>query len=151
MRIVAFENEHGKGFAFGWCVSPIFLLRFENARRRLDERQFLIKFRFERDDVATRRINGFPTTNDDASSSSSSSLCIRLRAIRDLDRVLLCLDLSFRDRRPIIGPSEGENDSKQPRALAPVSLYKFFWFELLFGGRSCLKIYAVKQQASKHH
>ena len=106
-------------------------------------------FRFERDDVATRRINGFPTTNDDA--SSSSSLCICLRAIRDLDRVLLCLDLSFRDRRPIIGPSEGENDSKQPRALAPVSLYKFFWFELLFGGRSCLKIYAVKQQASKHH
>ena len=73
--------------------------------------------------MATRRINGFPTTNDDA---SSSSLCICLRAIRDLDRVLLCLDLSFRDRRPIIGPSEGENDSKQPRALAPPPLQIFF-------------------------
>jgi hypothetical protein len=36
------------------------------------------------------------------------------------------------------------------RARLRLLLYKF-WFELLFGGRSCLKIYAVKQQASKHH
>ena len=35
------------------------------------------------------------------------------------------------------------------RARLRLLLYKF-WFEL-FGGRSCLKIYAVKQQASKHH
>ena len=108
-------------------------------------------FRFERDDVATRRINGFPTTNDDASSSSSSSLCIRLRAIRDLDRVLLCLDLSFRDRRPIIGPSEGKTTANSRARLRPSLFTNFFLVWILFGGRSCLKIYAVKQQASKQH
>ena len=68
--------------------------------------------------MATRRINGFPKTFD-------ASICLRAfsrrrRAIRDLDRVLLCLDLSFRDRRPI-RPSEGKRQRSKRRARASSS------------------------------
>ena len=89
----------------------------------------------------------FPLFDDEA---SSSSLCICVCARSATSIASFSVSICPFEIDDLSSDQAKGKTTANSRARLRLLLYKF-WFELLFGGRSCLKIYAVKQQASKHH